>query len=80
MLFRSQRELNYAIIDEVDSILIDEARTPLIISGGKKNTGQLYEQADRLVKSLTEDEHYEIDIKSKNIGLTESGMSRADTF
>ena len=75
-----QRELSYAIIDEVDSILIDEARTPLIISGGKKNTGQLYEQADRLVKSLTEEEDYEIDIKSKNIGLTEAGMSRAETF
>ena len=75
-----QRELNYAIIDEVDSILVDEARTPLIISGGKKNTGMLYEQADRLVKSMKEDEHYEIDIKSKNIGLTEAGMSRAESF
>ncbi|MCL2560552.1 MAG: preprotein translocase subunit SecA [Turicibacter sp.] len=75
-----QRDLNYAIIDETDSILIDEARTPLIISGGKKNTGQLYEQADRLVKSLKEEEHYEIDIKTKNIQLTEQGMSRAETF
>ena len=75
-----QRDLNYAIIDEVDSILIDEARTPLIISGGKKNTGDLYVQADRLIKSLKEDEHYEIDIKSKNIQLTESGMSRAESF
>lgn len=74
------RELNYAIIDEVDSILIDEARTPLIISGGKKNTGHLYEQADRLVKSLTEEEHYEIDIKTKNIQLTEAGISRAESF
>lgn len=75
-----QRELNYAIIDEVDSILIDEARTPLIISGGKKNTANLYIQADRLVKSLTEEEDYEIDVKSKNIQLTETGMSRAESF
>jgi len=75
-----QRDLNYAIIDEVDSILIDEARTPLIISGGKKNTGDLYIQADRLIKSLKEGEHYEIDVKSKNIQLTEAGMSRAESY
>ena len=75
-----QRGLNYAIIDEVDSILVDEARTPLIISGGKKNTANQYIQADRLVKMLKEDEHYEIDVKSKNIQLTESGMNRAESF
>ena len=75
-----QRNLNYAIIDEVDSILVDEARTPLIISGGKKNTANQYIQADSLVKSLREEEHYEIDIKSKNIQLTEEGMSRAESF
>jgi len=75
-----QRELNYAIIDEVDSILVDEARTPLIISGGKKNTANQYIQADRLAKMLQEDEHYEIDVKSKNIQLTEAGMSRAESF
>ena len=75
-----QRDLNYAIIDEVDSILVDEARTPLIISGGKKNTANQYIQADRLVKSLKEEEHYEIDVKSKNIQLTETGMSRAESF
>ena len=73
-----QRDLNYAIIDEVDSILVDEARTPLIISGGQKNTANQYMQADALVKSLTEDEHYEIDVKSKNIQLTTEGMSRAE--
>ena len=73
-----QRDLNYAIIDEVDSILIDEARTPLIISGGKKNTANQYIQADRLVKSMQEEEHYEIDVKSKNIQLTESGMTKAE--
>ena len=75
-----QRNLNYAIIDEVDSILIDEARTPLIISGGKKNTTNQYIQADDLVKSLKEEEHYEIDIKTKNIQLTEAGMSRSESF
>ena len=75
-----QRELSYAIIDEVDSILVDEARTPLIISGGKKDTANQYIQADSLVKTLKEEEHYEIDVKSKNIQLTESGMSRAESF
>ncbi|MCL1990132.1 MAG: preprotein translocase subunit SecA [Defluviitaleaceae bacterium] len=75
-----QRGLNYAIIDEVDSILIDEARTPLIISGGKKNTANQYIQADRLVKGLTEEEDYEIDVKTKNIQLTEAGMNRAESF
>ena len=73
-----QRGLNYAIIDEVDSILVDEARTPLIISGGKKNTANQYIQADRLVKSMREEEHFEIDVKTKNIQLTEAGMSKAE--
>jgi len=75
-----QRGLNYAIIDEVDSILVDEARTPLIISGGKKDTANQYIQADRLVKSLREEDHYEIDIKTKNIQLTEAGMNRAESY
>ena len=73
-----QRPLNYAIIDEVDSILVDEARTPLIISGGKKNTGNLYVQADRFVKMLKEDEDYEIDIKTKSVQLNEQGMMKAE--
>ena len=59
--------LNYALIDEVDSILIDESRTPLIISGGRKNTAALYLQADRFVKSLKADEDYEVDIESKTV-------------
>src|SRR5690554_3940699 len=63
------RPLNYAIIDEVDSILIDEARTPLIISGGKKRNVNLYHHADRFVKSLSEDD-YEHDIKTRNVQLT----------
>ena len=73
----AQRGLNFAIIDEVDSILIDEARTPLIISGGAKNNHGLYEKADRLVKSLDE-EDYIIDIESKAIELTPSGIERAE--
>jgi len=73
----AQRGLNYAIIDEVDSILIDEARTPLIISGGAKNTNNLYQSADRFAKSLR-DEDFEIDIESKSIALTPSGISRAE--
>lgn len=74
-----QRGLNYAIIDEVDSILIDEARTPLIISGGQKQDQHLYIAADRFVKSL-EDEDYEIDIETKSIELLESGVIKAQNF
>jgi len=73
----AQRGLNYAIIDEVDSILIDEARTPLIISGGQKNNFNLYTSADRFAKSLR-DEDYEIDIESKSIALTPSGIRKAE--
>jgi preprotein translocase subunit SecA len=73
----AQRGLNYAIIDEVDSILIDEARTPLIISGGAKNNYNLYQATDRFAKSLR-DEDYEIDIESKSISLTPNGIQRAE--
>ena len=73
----AQRGLNYAIIDEVDSILIDEARTPLIISGGQKNNFNLYTSADRFAKSLR-DEDFEIDIESKSIALTPSGIRKAE--
>ncbi len=73
----AQRGLNFAIIDEVDSILIDEARTPLIISGGSKNNHNLYQSSDRFVKSLR-DEDYEIDIETKSIELTPSGIERAE--
>ncbi len=73
----AQRGLNYAIIDEIDSILIDEARTPLIISGGSKNNNSSYQAADRFVKSLN-DEDYEIDVESKSIELTVSGMIKAE--
>jgi len=75
----TQRPLNFAIVDEVDSILIDEARTPLIISGGAKNTGNLYQQADLFVKRLAEDD-YDIDIKGRVVVLTEEGISKAEKF
>jgi len=73
-----QRELNFAIIDEVDSILIDEARTPLIISGGAKNTADLYKQANYFTLRLKEETDYEIDIKTKSITLTEEGIHKAE--
>jgi preprotein translocase subunit SecA len=74
-----QRKLNFAIIDEVDSILIDEARTPLIISGGAKNTADLYKHANYFVIGLGEDD-YELDIKDKSINLTQEGIQRAEKF
>lgn len=69
--------LNYAIIDEVDSILVDEARTPLIISGAPKNNSSLYLRADTFAKRLQE-EDYEIDIESRHVQLTPSGMEKAE--
>ncbi len=75
-----QRPLNFAIVDEVDSILVDEARTPLIISGGQKNTGNLYQQADLFVKRLIVDVDYDINIKDRHVILTESGMGKAEKF
>ncbi len=76
----AQRGLNYAIIDEVDSILIDEARTPLIISGGMKKTQNLYKLADGFVKTLKEDVDYELDIKSKTVRLTDEGMHAGERY
>ena len=75
---RVLRELNFALVDEVDSILIDESRTPLIISGSQRQTANLYVNADKFVKRLHEDEDYEIDIKGKNIQLTEEGIAKAE--
>ncbi len=72
------RPLNFALVDEVDSILIDESRTPLIISGGKKNTAALYVQADKFVKSLREEKDYEVDIESKTVALTPEGINKAE--
>ena len=76
----TQRELNYAIIDEVDSILIDEARTPLIISGQGDDSTDLYQIADRFVKTLKPGEDYTIEEKEKRVGLTDHGVDRAEKF
>ena len=75
---RVQRPLNFCIIDEVDSILIDEARTPLIISGGRFNSNNLYVEADRVVKKLKEDADYTVDLKTKNVSLTEDGSKKVE--
>ena len=75
---KTQRELNYVIIDEVDSILIDEARTPLIISGGRFNAENLYIDADKAVKKLKEDEDYDVDLKQKTVSLTEKGIKHIE--
>ncbi|TVP87124.1 MAG: preprotein translocase subunit SecA [Alkalicoccus sp.] len=73
-----QRKLHFAIVDEVDSILIDEARTPLIISGSANKTSELYSTANSFVKMLKEDEDYTLDEKTKAVQLTESGVSKAE--
>ncbi|HJH00816.1 MAG TPA: preprotein translocase subunit SecA [Aerococcus urinaeequi] len=73
-----QRPLYFAVVDEVDSILIDEARTPLIISNQAEQSTALYQRADYFAKSLKEEEDYVIDVSSKTIALTESGIEKAE--
>ena len=75
-----QRGLNYAIVDEVDSILIDEARTPLIISGPGTGTSKLYKQTDRFVKQLKNEVDYKIDLESKTVALTDAGIQKAEKY
>ena len=91
---RVLRQLNYALVDEVDSILIDESRTPLIISGGQRNTANLYIKADRFVKSLKKQKDseqgeeipeedlgdYSIDVKSRTVQLTERGIKKGEQY
>ncbi len=77
---RVQRPLSFAIVDEVDSVLIDEARTPLIISGGQMKLANLYKDADRYVKTLKENEDYTIDQKTKDITLTEEGGKKGENY
>lgn len=77
---RVLRGLNYAIIDEVDSILIDEARTPLIISGKADQSNTQYIQANAFVKMLKEDEDFTYDVKTKNIQLNDEGMEKAEKW
>ncbi len=73
-----QRPLHYAVIDEVDSILIDEARTPLIISGSAQKSTQLYMQANAFVRTLTKEQDYTYDEKTKSVQLTEDGITKAE--
>ena len=91
-----QRELNYAIVDEIDSILIDEARTPLIISGMGDKSTDLYEKVDKLVKKMTpriivesndkefddnnENYDYVVDLKAKSVSLTERGTEKCEKY
>ena len=75
-----QRGLNFAIVDEVDSILIDEARTPLIISGRGNKSSEIYISADRFVRELKQGEDFEVDIKEKSVQITESGSRKAERF
>ena len=75
-----QRELNFAIIDEVDSILIDEARTPLIISGRGGKSSEMYKSADNFAKNLKEGEDFTIEEKEKTVMLTDDGIAKAERF
>ena len=77
---RVQRPLNFVIIDEVDSVLIDEARTPLIISGGQMQSANLYMQADKFTKTLKENDGYIYDPKTKATSLDAEGIKRAEKF
>ncbi len=76
----TQRGLFFAIVDEVDSILIDEARTPLIISGKGQKSSTLYFDANRFVKTLVPEEDYTVDIKEKNVQITDQGSQKAEKF
>ena len=78
MEHRVLRGLNFCIVDEADSILIDESRTPLIISGGARASASQYTVADRFVKALKKNVDFEIDVKDKTVNLTDSGNSKAD--
>jgi preprotein translocase subunit SecA len=73
-----QRELHYAIVDEVDSILIDEARTPLIISAPSVTSGSSYGQFSKVVRNLKKDDHYEVDEKRKSVVLTDEGVDKVE--
>ncbi|MDV7756701.1 preprotein translocase subunit SecA [Liquorilactobacillus mali] len=75
-----QRRLNFVIVDEVDSILIDEARTPLIISGQAEKSTTLYTRTDRFAKTLTEETDFKIDLESKTVSLSEEGIKKAEKY
>ncbi|WP_461208400.1 preprotein translocase subunit SecA [Desulfocurvus sp. DL9XJH121] len=73
-----QRPLNFCIVDEVDSILIDEARTPLIISGQAESSVGMYDQMNSIVPKLTIEQHYTVDEKANSVGLTDEGVARCE--
>ena len=75
---RVLRGLRYCIVDEADSVLIDESRTPLIISGGQKSSASAYQVADRFVKVLKKERDFTIDIKTKTCSLTDEGTNKAE--
>jgi preprotein translocase subunit SecA len=75
----TQRKLHFAIVDEVDSILIDEARTPLIISGQANKATDLYYTADKIISRLKDEEDYSLDIKTKQIALTDEGVKKVES-
>jgi preprotein translocase subunit SecA len=75
-----QEKHNYAIVDEVDSILVDEARTPLIISGPTEESTSLYYRVDNLIRRLRKNEHYQVEEKTRTSTLTEEGVSEAEKF
>ena len=78
MEHRVLRGLNFCIVDEADSILIDESRTPLIISGGVKTSSSQYTVADRFCKALKKDADFTVDVKEKTVALTDSGNTKAE--
>ncbi len=75
-----QREFHYAIVDEVDSILVDEARTPLIISGPSEDSTDLYYRINQIIPRLTKERDYTIDEKSRTVVLTEDGVANAEKY
>ncbi|MCR5184659.1 MAG: preprotein translocase subunit SecA [Bacilli bacterium] len=78
MQHRVLRGLNFCLIDEADSILIDESRTPLIISGGARTSASQYTVADRFVKALRKEKDYTVDVKEKTVNLTDEGNHKAE--
>jgi preprotein translocase subunit SecA len=76
----AQKELHFAIVDEVDSILIDEARTPLIISGPAEKSTHLYTQVNTIIPAFTKDTDYTLDEESKSVALTEAGVAKGETL
>ncbi|MCB4716804.1 preprotein translocase subunit SecA, partial [Limosilactobacillus fermentum] len=77
---RVQQEWSLAIFNEMDSILIDQARTPVIISGPGTRPTKLYQQADRFVKTLKNEDDYKVDLESKTVSLTDEGIKKAEKY